>query len=155
MVLNESKADKILGVFFTVLGLVLLVFIIPWQIAYVEGGYPQPRFFPNIIAGLMVVLGICLFVTGLRKDKNTKLEDQETYTFVPRETRLVLLTLLIVVIYVAALNFISYIPATMIFLAVMMLLYGQRKPLRIILVAVILPIIIYLGFTYGLQLRMP
>lgn len=61
MVLNESKAEKILGVVFTVLGVLLLAVIIPTQIAYVKNAYPQPRFFPNIIAGLMTVLGIVLF----------------------------------------------------------------------------------------------
>ena len=69
MVLNESKAEKILGVVFTVLGVLLLAVIIPTQIAYVKNAYPQPRFFPNIIAGLMTVLGIVLFASGWRKGK--------------------------------------------------------------------------------------
>ena len=72
MVLNESKAEKILGVVFTVLGVLLLAVIIPTQIAYVKNAYPQPRFFPNIIAGLMTVLGIVLFASGWRKGESPK-----------------------------------------------------------------------------------
>ena len=93
MVLNESKAEKILGVVFTVLGVLLLAVIIPTQIAYVKNAYPQPRFFPNIIAGLMTVLGIVLFASGWRKGKAPKQEDEETYSLGKKETRLVLLTL--------------------------------------------------------------
>ena len=43
----------------------------------------------------------------------------------------------------------------MVFLAVLITLYGQRNKLKIILPSVLLPIIIYVGFTYGLQLHMP
>ena len=39
MVLNESKAEKILGVVFTVLGVLLLAVIIPTQIAYVKNSH--------------------------------------------------------------------------------------------------------------------
>ena len=104
MVLNESKAEKILGVVFTVLGVLLLAVIIPTQIAYVKNAYPQPRFFPNIIAGLMTVLGIVLFASGWRKGKAPKQEDEETYSLGKKETRLVLLTLGIVILYVIILH---------------------------------------------------
>ena len=154
MVLHQGKAEKILGVFFTLLGIVLLAVIIPSQIAYVEGGYPQPRFFPNIIAGLMTVLGIALFVSGVRKDKQPS-PDDETYSLGKKEAQLVLLTLGIIIVYVVCLYFIPYIPTTMILLAVLITLYGQRNKLKIILPSVLLPILIYIGFTYGLKLKLP
>jgi len=155
MSLNESKAEKILGIVFAVFGVLLLAVIIPSQIAYVKNAYPQPRFFPNIIAGLITVLGVALFATGLHKGKKPDQEGGETYSLNFKEARLVLLTLVILGVYVAAMYVIPYLPATMIFLAVMITLYGQRNPLKIILPAVGLPIIIYFGFTYGLMLRMP
>lgn len=103
----------------------------------------------------MTVLGIVLFASGWRKGKAPKQEDEETYSLGKKETRLVLLTLGIVILYVIILHFIPYIPATMVFLAVLITLYGQRNKLKIILPSVLLPIIIYVGFTYGLQLHMP
>ena len=155
MSLNESKAEKILGIVFTVLGILLLAVIIPSQIAYVKNAYPQPRFFPNLIAGLITVLGVVLFATGLRKGKQPDQEDGETYSLNLTEARMVLLTLVILGVYVAAMYVIPYIPATMIFLAVMITLYGQRNPFKIVIPSVCLPIIIYLAFTYALKLRMP
>lgn len=155
MNIHESKAEKILGIFFTVLGIVLLTVIIPSQIAHVEKAYPQPRFFPDIVAGLIAVLGVVLFLSGLRKERAGKQATEETYSLNKVEARMVLLTLGIVSLYVAALYFIPYIPATMILLAVLITLYGQRNKVKIILPSVLLPIIIYIGFTYALKLRMP
>jgi hypothetical protein len=152
MTLNESKAERILGVFFFVFGAVLLLFIIPSQIAYVQGAYPQPRFFPQVIACLFMILGVALFVGGWRKKGSA---NQETYSFQWKELRLVLLTLGIVALYVLLLNWIPYIPATIIVLAVLIILYGQRNKFKIIGVSILLPIIIYVALTYGLQLRLP
>jgi len=90
MFLKEGKAEVILGIFFAVFGLLLLLVIIPWQIAYVEGGYPQPRFFPNIIAALITVLGAALAIGGFRKVKANK-PDQEVYSVEKKQLLLVLL----------------------------------------------------------------
>lgn len=47
MSIQESKAEKMLGIFFVVLGILLVVAIIPWQIAAVETEwYNAPRFSP-------------------------------------------------------------------------------------------------------------
>lgn len=152
IVLNESKAEQILGVVFFVIGLIGALVIVPMQIAYVEGAYPQPRFFPQLICGLTAVLGVFLFIGGRRK-RNAK--DQETYTFVWKEVRLVLITLGVIALYVIAMNWIPYLPATIIVLAVLMFIYGQRNWIKLAAVAILLPAIIYVGLSLGLQLRLP
>ncbi len=154
MTLKEGKAEIWLGVFFTVFGILLLALIIPSQIKYVEGGYPQPRFFPDLISAIGVVLGISLLIQGIRKTRKDS-EDQETYTFKWKETRLVLITLGIIILYVASMYFIPYLPATIVATGVLVALYGQRKIWKIILTAVLVPVIIYVGMTYGLMIRLP
>ena len=144
-----------MGIIFVVLGILLLVVVIPTQIKYVDGAYPQPRFFPQLISSLLIVLGIALSAGGIKKKKKMPEDEQETYNFKWKVVRLVLFTLLILVVYVALLNFIPYLPATMIALAVLMVAYGQRNKWKIIGVAILLPIIIYVGLTYGLKLRLP
>ena len=151
---EEGKAEIWLGVFFTVFGILLLALIIPSQIKYVEGGYPQPRFFPDLISAIGVVLGISLLIQGIRKTRKDS-EDQETYTFKWKETRLVLITLGIIILYVASMYFIPYLPATIVATGVLVALYGQRKIWKIILTAVLVPVIIYVGMTYGLMIRLP
>ena len=155
MSLKEGKTELVMGILFSLFGVLLLTVIIPTQIKYVNGAYPQPRFFPQVIAALIVVLGIALFVGGIRKIKSMKEEDQEVYTFRWNEVRLVMFTLVVMMIYVAVLSFISYLPATMIALAVLMAAYGQRSKLKLIGVSVLLPVRIYVGLTYGLRLRLP
>ncbi|MBR6231239.1 MAG: tripartite tricarboxylate transporter TctB family protein [Lachnospiraceae bacterium] len=154
MLLKEGKAEIWLGGFFTVFGILLLAVIIPSQIKYVDGGYPQPRFFPDLISGIILVLGISLCIQGIRKKKKDS-EDQETYSFKWKETRLVLITLGIIILYVASMYFIPYLPATIVATGVLVALYGQKKIWKIILTAALVPVIIYVGMTYGLMIRLP
>ena len=154
MSLKEGKAEIWLGAFFTVVGIIFLAVIIPTQIKYVEGGYPQPRFFPDLISALTVVLGISLFIQGIRKHKADS-DNQEVYTFRWNEMRLVLLTLGVIILYVISMYFIPYLPATIVATGVLVALYGQKKIWKIILTALLVPGIIYVGMTYGLMIRLP
>lgn len=154
MSLKEGKADVILGIFFVVFGLLLLLAIIPSQIAYVEGGYPQPRFFPNIISALITVLGASLAIGGYRKVKSNK-KKQEVYSVEKKQLILVLITLGILIVYVASMYVIPYLPATIVATGVLVALYGQKSKLKIILTAILVPLIIYVAMTYGLQVRLP
>ena len=154
MKLNESKAEQILGVVFAIVGVICAVVIIPWQIKAVEYDiiFNSPRFFPTLISVLFVVLGIVMFLSG-RKKRNAK--DQETYSLEKQEAKLVLLTLGTMVVYTILLYFLPYIPVTMVTLGFLIWAYGQKDWKKIVITAILLPILIYVGFTYGLQLRMP
>ena len=97
MSIQESKAEKMLGIFFVVLGILLVVAIIPWQIAAVETEwYNAPRFFPYVISGLMILLGVLLSWSGAKK-KN--MEGQETYSISKNGLMSVVVTLLLICIY--------------------------------------------------------
>ena len=153
MSIRESKAEQLLGIIFYVLGLVLIILIIPWQIAAVDTNwYNTPRFFPYLISGLMVFLGALLFVSGCRKKK---LEEQETYGATKNGLLSVAVTLLLICIYVGALHFIPYLPCTIVALAALMWFFGQRDLRKLIPIAIILPIVIYFGFTELLKLKLP
>lgn len=153
MSIQESKAEQILGIFFAVLGLLLFFLIIPAQIAEVKTNwYNAPRFFPYVISGLMVFLGVLLFVGGFRK-KN--MENQETYGITKNGVFSVVVTLLLIGLYVGSLHFLPYLPCTIVALAALMWFFGQRDLKKLIPIAIILPIIIYFGFTKLLMLRLP
>ena len=154
MSIKEGKAEIYLGIFFTVMGIIFLTLIIPNQIKYIEGAYPQPRFFPNLIMAIQTVLGIALGIGGYRKVKAKK-EGQEEYTFKWKEVRLVLITLGILIVYVIALDFIPYLPATIIATGALITVFGQKKIWKIVLTSVLVPSIIYFGMTYGLQVKLP
>ena len=152
MSLSESKAERILGIVFAVLGLVLYFVIIPWQIKDVGAEFPTPRSFPNLLAGLLVVLGAALFVSGV---KHKDAADQKVHSITKIEAKLVVITLLLMVLYVISLYFVPYIPATVVVLALMIFIYGQRSPVKLAAASVAVPVIIYLAFTYILKFNMP
>lgn len=154
MSMKEGKAEIVLGAFFAAVGILFLAVIIPAQIKYIDGAYPQPRFFPQVICSLMTVLGVALLIGGVRKKKENS-DDQEVYSFKKKEMTLVLITLGIIIVYVLSMNFIPYLPATIVATGVLVALYGQKSKLKIILTALILPGIIYVGMTYGLMIKLP
>lgn len=154
MSLKEGKAEVILGAFFTVLGILFLAWIIPTQIKYVDGAFPQPRFFPNLICALMTVLGVYLAFTGRKKQKKNS-DNQEVYSLTWKEGRLVLITLGILMAYVGLLYFVPYLPATIVVTGALVAIYGQKSLLKILLTATILPCLIYFGMTYGLMIKLP
>ena len=137
-------------------GLLLAFLIIPTQIKYVDTDwYNSPRFFPYVVAGLFVVLGVTLFFSGRKKSATMRDEAQEVYAFPWEKIKMLLITLVILAAYVFAMEFLPYIPCTIVALAVMMIVYKQRNWLTIGIVSVAVPLVIYFSFTYLLKLRMP
>ncbi|MEA4813818.1 MAG: tripartite tricarboxylate transporter TctB family protein [Oscillospiraceae bacterium] len=154
MSLKESKAEQIIGIVFAVLGVLFAAVIIPWQIKAVQCDllFNSPRFFPEAIAVLFIILGACMFVFGRKKKDRA---DQETYSLGKKEAKLVLLTLAVMVAYTIMLYFLPYIPVTIVTLGFLIWAYGQKSWKKIVIAAVVLPILIYVSFHYGLSLRMP
>jgi hypothetical protein len=152
MSVDESKIERILGVVFFLLGLLLLFVIIPWQIKDVGADFPTPRSFPNIIAGCMSVLGVFLFLSGYRKIGKP---DLKLYTLSRKEARLVSITLGLLILYVLSLGFLPYIPSTVVVLGLLVWFYGQKSWIKLVATAVCVPVAIYFSFSYLLQLRLP
>ncbi len=152
MSVDESKIERILGVIFFFLGLLLLFVIIPWQIKDVGADFPTPRSFPDIISGSISVLGVALFLSGRRKIGKP---DLKTYVLTKKEARLVSITLVLLILYIIALAFLPYIPTTVVVLGLMIWLYGQKNWIKLAVTAVCVPVVIYYSFSYLLQLRLP
>lgn len=153
---HESKAEVILGIVFISISLLLFLVIIPTQIKYVSSAvwYNSPRLFPYCIVGLIMLLGICQAASGYKLRK-VPIEKQKEYFISFLELRLVLITLALLAIYVFIMNWVPYIPATIIILAVMIFLYGQKNHIKIASASVGMAVIIYVAFTYLLKLRLP
>jgi len=153
---HESKAEFWLGIVFIVVSALLFLVIIPAQVKYVESAdwFNSPRLFPHCISGLIGILGISQMINGL-KQRRIPLEEQKEYSISLMELRLVVLTLVLIAVYVFAMKWVPYIPATIVVLAVLIYLYGQRNYIKIGAVSVGMAVVIYLAFTYLLKLRLP
>ena len=152
MSFNESRLERWSGVFFAFLSILLYFGVIPWQIRHVPGVALSPRTFPNTITAFLFVLSVALFVSGWLRRNRT---GQKIFSISGNEIKLAALTLLTVSGYTLLLYVTPYIPATVIVMAVLIRLYGQRKWWKLGLVSFILPVLIYAVFTYLLRLQLP
>ena len=149
----EYKAQIGGAVVFCLLALLLYFVIIPREIifAQVHMGV-SPRYFPNLLAGLLFIFAIALGVDGYRMRHKKK---QKIFTFTLRETRMVAVTLLIIALQILAFDLIGYLIPAMAAIAACMYVFGNRKYLMIALVSVLLPIAIKLSFEKLLQVSLP
>lgn len=111
---------------------------------------PGPSFFPLVIAALIFVLSLALLFRGVadvRAARGGGAEDG----FAPGGA----LTLVAFLVYLAVLPFAGFVIASVAFFAVLMVLYGSRKPLLIGAASTLIPLALFVVFRYGLQIVLP
>ena len=111
---------------------------------------PGPSFFPFVVIALVAVLSAALVIKGamaLRAGGET--------TRPAAASRLPALTIAAFFVYLAALPFAGFIVASIVFFAVLMLLYGSRKPLLVGAASTLVPVVLFVIFRYGFQIVLP
>ena len=111
-----------------------------------------PSFFPTILASLLIIFSLVLIVNALRgKSKGEvtplKLSDKGVQRG--------LITLVAAIVFCVALDPIGFIPTAIVFLAFMMWVMGNRKPILMIVVPPLITLTIWLIFEKVLNLSMP
>ncbi|HEY0737321.1 MAG TPA: tripartite tricarboxylate transporter TctB family protein [Herpetosiphonaceae bacterium] len=137
------------------LALGLLIFVQTFSIR-AGGGYSAvgPRFFPLIVAlGLLLLSALFLVRTTIRPDEYLVQQsaDEEAATHWPT----VGLVALALVVYAVALGWLGYILATVLFFPVVARFLGSTRPVRDLIIALVISIAIYEGFTRALGVRLP
>lgn len=150
---NSLRGPRIMAGVLLALGLVVLY--ATFQIRQ-PGGYSVvgPVFFPRAVAlGLLALSVLFLLRTTIRPDSDLaeRAAEEEAATHWPT----VGWTVLALVVYAFALGWLGYIIATSLFYLVMARILGSRRPLRDLLIGVVLSTIIYFGFTRLLSVRLP
>ena len=110
-----------------------------------------PSFFPTILATLLILFSLVLIANALRgKSKGEvtplKLSDKGVQRG--------LITLIAAIAFCVALDPIGFIPTAIVFLAFMMWVMGNRKPLMMIVVPPLVTLTIWLIFEKVLNLSM-
>lgn len=151
MKISEYKAQIGGGVILALFSILLYFVIIPSQIpATRQQMGVTPRFFPEMLAGLLFLFSVALAVDGwfMRGDKN-----QKEFVFESKEIRLVVLTLGVISLQTIGFNLIGYLIPAILAMAVCMYLYGQRSWLKIVMISVLVPVGI--KSLFGLQMYLP
>jgi putative tricarboxylic transport membrane protein len=154
----KSKANGLGGPRIMALALLALgavVFYATFQIRQ-PGGYSVvgPVFFPRAVAlGLLALGALFLLRTTIRPDTDLaeQAAEEEAVTHWPT----IGWTVLALVVYAFALRWLGYVVATTIFFVVMARILGSSRPLRDLLIGVVLSAIIYISFTRLLSVRLP
>ena len=111
-----------------------------------------PSFFPNILAGLLIIFSVVLILNALKgKSKGTL----EPLRLSSKGVQRGLVTLLATVIFCVVIEPLGFILTSIIFLMFMMWLLGKRKPLLMLTVPPLTTFSIWLVLEKVLYLSMP
>ena len=136
---------------------IVLLAICAWY-AWLAAGLPErhvpntpgPSFFPYVIVSLVAVLALSLLINGLMGVRNARLEAVSDGI-----GTLGAVMLGVFLCYLAVLPVIGFVLASILFFAVLMVLYGSRRPVVIGLASVLIPLGLFVLFRYGFQIVLP
>jgi len=144
-----ARRDALIGVILLVIGVIygVLTAALPNRSL---PNTPGPAFFPWLITGAFIFLAAALLIQSFRDDAHVSLRVSTA-----GDSRLPVFALTWFVIYLGALPFTGFLPATIPFFAGMVWFYGERSPLVLILAAIIVPSSLYYLFRHGFQILLP
>ena len=111
---------------------------------------PGPSFFPWLITAGLCALSIALLVQGITRLKRTNGAAAE-----PHDFKTPVLALASFAIYLAALPYLGFVAASVLFFAALMWLFGARNPVVIAAGAIAGPLILFVLFRYGFNIILP
>lgn len=110
---------------------------------------PSPSFFPCIITVNILVLSAWLLIRGLRQPKTERVPVDA------KKIRVAVFAMASFAVYLAAMPMLGFVLATLPFFAVMMVLYGEKRPLWISSGAIGVTAILYMIFRHGFGVFLP
>lgn len=147
-----QRADVVAGTAVAALGAFALVTAL--NLAFLSNsGVPGPGFFPTLLSGLLIVLGVLLAVTSLRARRPPTEPTDE-----PRQRDRVLragAVWLCFLIAVPVLSVLGFVPAMAILIALVLFGVERRLNWRSLLVAVVVPVGVYELFVHVLSIPLP
>lgn len=148
------NSELLSGGLFLLIGLVLW-FLIPGQVETMETGKITAQTFPRIAVGGMVLCSLGLLVQGFRHPKKTAVWNHEwiRQESVRKELRSVLFCGFLL-LYCLLFQTLGFIVDTLLLVAAILVYYKSRKPLQY-LIAFAAVLIVYVVFTYGLNVNLP
>lgn len=138
------------GLLILFLGIALGVYsIYKFQTAAVQTQWiMSPYLFPLLLSVFTVLISLSLLLEGIHEG------DRYTPAASLNLKRLGML-LLLCILYAALLPHLSFVPATMLFLAATIRYLGEKRLWLIALIATVMPLVLYLIFAVGLSVRLP
>jgi putative tricarboxylic transport membrane protein len=111
-----------------------------------------PSFFPNVLAGLLILFSVSLVISAVKGKSKGSIEPLKLSD---KGVQRALITLVATFVFCLVLAPLGFIPTSIIFLAFMMLVMGNRKPFQLLIAPPLVTISVWLIFEKVLHLSMP
>jgi len=144
-------ADIIIGAL--LLAMALTAYISSGAFAREELNF-GPQFFPRLLSCFMGPLSVILIVRGIRIQWRNH-SPSKPHNVGLKNKRLALITFITLVLYAAGIPILGYIPATLMFISVAIVMLGERRPLRIAIWAICVTFALYFVFQRILNVPLP
>lgn len=151
---NKSVQD---GIVVFGLGLALGVFsVYSFTHAAVKAAWiMSPYLFPMLISCFAMGLGVCLFVEGRHQVNEERSAEARSAAAEKAALKRVFRVAEMSVAYYFLLPVLSFVPATALFLYALMSFFGEERCRVKLLLAILVPLALYLVFSVGLSVRLP
>lgn len=136
--------NRLLGLFFAVFGLLLLLLVIPYHTETIDYGWMRPRTLPNAMALVMVISGLAL-----------ALRPRGAIDFEPRRAGRAALYLALIAAGVWLISLFGFEVVAPLLALALMLLIGERRPLWLALGVAGVPLVIWLAVPVLLDRPLP
>ena len=154
---KDSKSDIFLAI--ALLGIVALIYwvIIPTQIsvpATIQSTYLSPAFSPRVFSlylGVMAAVLLVISIIDWRKSTSTAAQQHTGDSGMKvksavKEQLLVFGIWVVCVIYICSIYFVGIIIPSALLLGVLMVFFGQKRPVVVVSILIVAPLILYLFF---------
>lgn len=123
--------DVIFSIISFIIGLLFFIPALGFGIAPTKEGTPGPGFFPIIISSIVMIISIIQIIKSLKaKEKHFKLDDEIRANLKP-----FFITVVAIIVYLILWKFITFFPATIIFLLVLNYIYKKSWKFNILFTA--------------------
>lgn len=147
--------EALMGLIVLIIGVVYLIMTLQMREAAV-GNPLEPKYFPLMISGLFIVLGLFFFLktgpghlkTSISNIRNAVSKDPDVY-------KMILLTSINAIAYGIFYKRLGYVVSTFLFLEVMLYLTRGKKWLSNSIISVVFSVIVYFLFSKLLGVMLP
>jgi len=130
---------------------------------YLAGGLPErslpdtpgPSFFPWVVTAILLGLSAALLFQALAMERGVAPAIEQTPMKARDDRRLALRALGAFLAYIVLLPALGFIIATIPFFAVLMVLFGERRPFPVVAGALVMTAILYGVFRHGFGIFLP
>ena len=131
----------------------VLIALIPSQVKELSHDMVTTRFMPYVVTAMIALCAAADIIELWLKERKNKAPGKKYFD--KKGFLRVVGCMLCLAVYLMAMPTVGFVLDSAILCALVMLLMGNRKPVQIIVMSIVLPVLVYCMFKLGLSLRLP